>query len=712
MKLIIKKIEIQNFLSIGNIELEFSNKDTVLIQGFVEDSLSSDSNGSGKSSIIEALNWCLFDETLKRVKKDDVINNKIGKDTFVSVFLEINGVNINIIRYRNHKEFKNQVKLVYNDKDISESSDIKTNAKIKEILSMNFEDFQTNIIFSNNSMKFLELGDTDRKKLFDDIIRSDLYEKCIDLIKFKLKNFNEELNNLNLEKNIVIGKIESSNLNYKNLKEQSENFELEKNIELSSLTNKEIELKDLFKKNENIEEYDKRISNLEFKIENIQKDINNENIKLMNVGRNNEFLQQKENLINCVEIKNIEEKLKIENQKLNDFRISVSNLQFGIKNVKEKLDHKKDVLKIINDEIENYTLNLSKNVCPVCKQKLPINESNTLEFLNNENNKKYKEEIEIEELNQKKLDVEKELNNITEIGKSKKDEILQIDEELKLKKEDIQKSILLINEQIDLENKNVEESKKQALIEIDLKNKEIGELRIKIDEINKAKNETQRVLDKLEYVKKEIERVNNSKNVYLESLNNVSIQIEEYNKELLNFEIEIVSKQSKIDNYKYWINGFKKIKGLLISTITPIMNEKALEYSRMLTSGEFEIKFVTQRENKDGSSKEVFDIEVAREDGGCKYCALSSGEKRRVDLITIFVLDELKKINCIHDLNIRFYDEIFDSLDEIGIEKVVELLKVISQNKEVYVISHRQDLKDLFNKCLTIIKKDGISKIF
>jgi DNA repair exonuclease SbcCD ATPase subunit len=141
------------------------------------------------------------------------------------------------------------------------------------------------------------------------------------------------------------------------------------------------------------------------------------------------------------------------------------------------------------------------------------------------------------------------------------------------------------------------------------------------------------------------------------------------------------------------------------------MNEKAAEYSNILTNGEFNIEFITQKKNKDDTIKEVFDVSVSRKNGGQKYESLSSGEKRRVDLIIVFVLDELKRVNCLHNINVRFYDEVFDTVDELGTEKIIGLLNVISEKKQIFVVTHRNNMKDLFKNSITILKKRGFSEL-
>jgi DNA repair exonuclease SbcCD ATPase subunit len=715
MKFNINKVTIQNFLSIGNIELEFSNQGSVLIQGKVVNSSSSDSNGSGKSSMIDAINWVLFDETLRGISKDDVVNEKFGKDCFVTLSGSINDHKIEITRYRKHKEFKNQIRLVYNEQEISESTDSKTNNKIEEILGMSFKDFQSNIVFSNNSMKFLELGDTDRKKIFDSIVKSDLYENCIDLTKSKIKEKEEELVSFNFEKTRLNDKFEFQDKQLRDYLKHSEEFDKNRFYYINKYSQEKVILEQ-----EILKEQEKKceiVESKEFLEENnslLYKQIEQVDNEMKLINQNSEEIEirkQIDSYQESVEVKTLELLIKEKNEVLTRKRIDSNKLQDSISNNKQLLNASIKQLKDQEDKFTNYEINIKDNLCPLCNQKVTDihNIQEELDKINckiveikniitmYENSikegeqslsiivKEGKQIVEDIDSNQKLLITKKEqiLEHVTEL-KEKEQKIRQ---ELNLKFAEFVSQKQNINKQIDMNRVKIETIRSFYI------NKEIS--------INKIKS-------KIEECDNNILKYQKEENLFLVKIK----EIEEEKVKVINLFNEVDSKIQKIniEGYKYWINGFKKIKGLLISTITPIMNEKAIEYSNILTNGEFNIKFITQRENKDGSLKDVFDIEVSRKDGGVKYHALSSGEKRRVDLIVIFVLDELKRVNC-GEMNVRFYDEVLDSLDEVGVEKTINLLSSIAENKQIFIISHRSDLKDLFSKCITVVKKDGITSI-
>ncbi len=95
----LRSIKIQNFLAIGEAEVEFIPGLT-LIEGINRDEPYSASNGSGKSSLIEALFWGLYGQTIRKSLKDEIVNWKAGKNCVVEVEIESDGKGYRIRRGR------------------------------------------------------------------------------------------------------------------------------------------------------------------------------------------------------------------------------------------------------------------------------------------------------------------------------------------------------------------------------------------------------------------------------------------------------------------------------------------------------------------------------------------------------------------------------------------------------------------------------------
>jgi DNA repair exonuclease SbcCD ATPase subunit len=109
------RLEIQNFLSIQEASLYLKDKGLVSIEGVNNDPTGSESNGAGKSSIINAIIWNLYGTYGKDEGADDVVNSQAGKNCMVQTMWEDDTLYqecyYRITRYRKHKEGKNSIKV-------------------------------------------------------------------------------------------------------------------------------------------------------------------------------------------------------------------------------------------------------------------------------------------------------------------------------------------------------------------------------------------------------------------------------------------------------------------------------------------------------------------------------------------------------------------------------------------------------------------------
>ena len=119
----------------------------------------------------------------------------------------------------------------------------------------------------------------------------------------------------------------------------------------------------------------------------------------------------------------------------------------------------------------------------------------------------------------------------------------------------------------------------------------------------------------------------------------------------------------------------------------------------------------TYKVNKDKKVTAKFSESLIINSKEISIGSLSGGEYRSLSLATDFaILDVLQKQFNI-SLNPIILDEPFDGLDSIGREMVIDLLKRIAFNKQIWVIDHASEAKTLFSKVLKVEKRSGISSI-
>lgn len=166
MKILSAKI--RNFSAIGEIDVELDDKGLVLIQGANSDDTSQDSNGSGKSSIPDAICWAFFGETAKGQSGDKLVNRTAKKDTSVEVMVVDEDTDdvYRISRYRKHKTHKNMLRLELEQgsswKDLTGGTDKLTQEVVTRVLGCNLEVFAAAIYAGQEAMPDLP-GMTDKQ---------------------------------------------------------------------------------------------------------------------------------------------------------------------------------------------------------------------------------------------------------------------------------------------------------------------------------------------------------------------------------------------------------------------------------------------------------------------------------------------------------------------------------------------------------------------
>ena len=107
----IKDLTVKNFMSVGNATqaVNFDRKDLTLVLGENIDLGGDDSgarNGTGKTTIINALSYALYGNALTNIRKDNLINKTNGKNMLVTIEFEVNGIDYKIERGRKSNVLK------------------------------------------------------------------------------------------------------------------------------------------------------------------------------------------------------------------------------------------------------------------------------------------------------------------------------------------------------------------------------------------------------------------------------------------------------------------------------------------------------------------------------------------------------------------------------------------------------------------------------
>lgn len=153
------------------------------------------------------------------------------------------------------------------------------------------------------------------------------------------------------------------------------------------------------------------------------------------------------------------------------------------------------------------------------------------------------------------------------------------------------------------------------------------------------------------------------------------------------------------------------VRAHILDTVTPYLNAKTAEYLTALSDGHITARWTTLTRTKAGELREKFGIEVSNDMGADSFKGLSGGEKRKVRLACMLALQDLVASRATKPINLLLCDEIDDALDAPGLERLLGILEKKGRERgTVIVISHRQ-LSDWIDNVTVVTKKGGVSTI-
>ena len=198
-----KKIRYKNFLSTGNHfnEIDFQQNHTNLIIG---------TNGAGKSTMLDALTFGLFNKSFRQIKKSQLINATNEKDCVVEVEFSVNSRDYLVRRGIKPNLFDIEI----NGNPLHKEADDRANQRILEenILKVNYKSFtQIVILGSSTFVPFMQLSTTNRRDVIEDLLDIRIFSVMNNLIKDNIRTKKEQIKSLDLKKENLKDKIELQN---------------------------------------------------------------------------------------------------------------------------------------------------------------------------------------------------------------------------------------------------------------------------------------------------------------------------------------------------------------------------------------------------------------------------------------------------------------------------------------------------------------------
>jgi len=194
-----KKIKWKNFLSTGNqwTEIDFEKSSTTLIIG---------GNGAGKSTVLDALTFVLFNKPFRKITKSQLVNTVNEKDCNVEISFTVGTRDYRIVRGIKPSIFEIWV----GDNMLNQTAAANDQQKYLEtnILKLNYKSFTQIVVLGSSSfIPFMQLSAPNRREVIEDLLDIRIFSAMNGVVKDKLRHLRDKIKILELRKESLTDKV-------------------------------------------------------------------------------------------------------------------------------------------------------------------------------------------------------------------------------------------------------------------------------------------------------------------------------------------------------------------------------------------------------------------------------------------------------------------------------------------------------------------------
>jgi DNA repair exonuclease SbcCD ATPase subunit len=211
----IRDLTVKNFMSVGNVTqaVDFNREQLTLVLGENLDQGGDDTgsrNGTGKTTIINALSYALFGTALTNIKKNNLINKTNSKGMLVTLNFEKDGNSYRIERGRSPNVLKfyiNEHEQLDDTIDESQGDSRETQKSIGELLGMSHEMFKHIVALNTYTEPFLNLRANEQRAIIEQLLGITILTEKAEILKEQIRQTKDSIT----EETLKINAIETSN---------------------------------------------------------------------------------------------------------------------------------------------------------------------------------------------------------------------------------------------------------------------------------------------------------------------------------------------------------------------------------------------------------------------------------------------------------------------------------------------------------------------
>ena len=678
-------------MSVGNITqgISFNNDLTLVLGENLDLGANGSRNGTGKTTIVNALSYVLYGNTLSKIKLGNLINKTNEKGMVVSVEFSKKGIDYKIERGRK----PNILKLFIGDQEIDDSAqgdNRETQIVIEDILGLSHDMFKHIVALNTHTEPFLNMKVSDQRDIIEELLGITILSEKATVLKELIKDKKDSIKH----ETFRISTIRESN---KRIEQQISRLEQKHKLwDKSQLT----DVNELFKE---ISDLDNNIEDIEHEI-SMQRDLevyNSNQSKLSELNGAISSLTTKQETwdsslvtdisdinnaikqLNDVDIehemqchKDLTEFTKQESNKLEIKRLTLSN--------NEDISRVESTIETLKSEISS----LVNHTCHTCGQEIHDNKQS--EILSDKESRLSTSNANLDELYIIRDGLKEESTNLTTLTKPSTF-YNSLEEALNHKH-----TLETLNSQLITKQQEVNPYVEQ--IEELLNQRNDIDVGTKPDTFYNSLEEALNHKHTLETLNTKMETRASENNPYTEQIDDIKADaLQEINYDTIDEDTMVLEHQNFL--LKLLTDKDSFIRKQIISQNLSFLNSRLTHYINIIGLRHI-IKF------KDDLSVEITDLGKDFD-----FDNLSRGERNRVILSLSWAFRDVWE-NLYSPINLLFVDEVIDSgMDDAGVENSLSILKSMTreQNKSVWLISHKNELISRVNTVLYVIKENGFT---
>ncbi len=197
----LKTLTVKNFMSVGNQTqaVDFTKEHLTLVLGENLDQGGDDNgsrNGTGKTTIVNALSYALYGNALTNIKKDNLINKINNKNMLVTLSFEKDGIDYRIERGRKSNVLKfyvNDIEQETSETDDAQGDVRETQKDLDELLGMSHDMFKHIVALNTYTEPFLSMRANDQRAIIEQLLGITLLSEKAESLKELIKHTKEQI---------------------------------------------------------------------------------------------------------------------------------------------------------------------------------------------------------------------------------------------------------------------------------------------------------------------------------------------------------------------------------------------------------------------------------------------------------------------------------------------------------------------------------------